>query len=208
MHERNLINCQHRIPTKNLKSKRPYHLPLEDILSVMGQIGSIGTAIGTIGLVVLFWMTIKQLEETVKLTRIQSQYRFRPWVGPISSIEHMSTTPDGKEQFSITVKNYGEIPSSNVTAKFMMKNELLKRDAIKLDGISSFSLGPLLPNMEKRYWFFIDSDMIQKAKNGNAQIFTLLYFQYEHHSGNSGYGLSSRFDGATNSFVHTDMWID
>jgi hypothetical protein len=181
---------------------------LDDLLSVVGQIGSIGTAIGTIALVLLFWKTIKQLDETVKLSRIQSNYRFRPWVGPISSIEHISATHDGKEQFSITVKNYGEIPSSNVIAKFVMKNELLKRDVLKMNGISSFSLGPLLPNMEKRYWFFIDSDMIQKAKNGNAKIFTLLYFQYEHHGGNSGYGLSSRFDGVTNSFVHTDMWID
>lgn len=120
----------------------------------------------------------------------------------------MSTTQDGKEQFSITVKNYGEIPSSNVIAKFVMKNELLKRDALKLDGTTSFNLGPLLPNMEKRYWFFIDSDMIQKARNSNTQIFTLLYFQYDHHGGSSGYGLASRYDGSMNSFVHIDMWID
>jgi len=44
--------------------------------------------------------------------------------------------------------------------------------------------------------------------SGNAKIFTLLYFQYEHHVRNSWYGFSSSFDGVTNSFVHTDMWID
>jgi hypothetical protein len=62
--------------------------------------------------------------------------------------------------------------------------------------------------MEKRYWFFIDSDLIQKVRTENAQVFTLVYFQYEHIGGNSGYGLISRYDRISNSFVHMDMWID
>jgi hypothetical protein len=178
-----------------------------DMLTVIGQVGSIGTAIGTIALVFLFWKTIQQLEETVKLSRIQSNYRFRPWVGPLNRIEFLSSK-DGRDQFSITIKNYGEIPSSTVTAKYLLKNELPKREMLKQDNVTSFNLGPLLPNMEKRYWFFIESDLIQKAKEGKTQIFTLLYFQYEHLGGNSGYGLISRFDGVSNSFVHVDMWID
>lgn len=178
-----------------------------ELLTVIGQVGSIGTAIGTLALVILFWKTIQQLEETVKLSRIQTNYRFRPWIGPFTSIAFISSK-DGRDQFSITIKNYGEIPSSSVIAKYLMKNELPKREIIKSDEVTSFSLGPLLPNMEKRYWFFIESDLIQKAKEGKIQIFTLLYFQYEHLGGNSGYGLISRFDGPSNSFVHVDMWID
>ena len=177
-----------------------------DILTVLGQIGSIGTAIGTIALVFLFWRTIQQLEETVKVSRIQSQYRFRPWVGPSGRIEFM-TRSDGKEQFSITVKNYGEIPSTSVVAKYLMKTEAPKRDMLDSKDVTSFNLGPLLPNMEKRYWFFVDSDLIQKAKEDSG-VFILLYFQYEHHGGKSGYGLISRFDGTSHSFVHVDMWID
>jgi hypothetical protein len=178
-----------------------------DLVTILSIIGSVGTAIGTITLVFLFWKTIKQLEETVKLSKIQANYRFRPWVGPFNHIEFLSSKND-KDQFCITIKNYGEIPSSGVTAKYLMKNELPNREMLKSDGLASFNLGPLLPNMEKRYWFFIDSDLIQKAKAGNAQVFTLIYFQYEHIGGNSGYGLISRFDGTSNSFVHTDMWID
>ena len=178
-----------------------------DLLTVIGQIGSIGTAIGTIALVFLFWKTIQQLEETVKLSKIQANYRFRPWIGPFNHIEFLSTQ-DGKDQFSITVKNYGEIPSSSVTARYVMKNELLKREMSKSDDLTVFNLGPLLPNMEKRYWFFIDSDLVRKAKGGTAHVFILLYFQYEHLGGNSGYGLISRYDNTTNSFVHVDMWID
>jgi len=179
-----------------------------DLLTVIGQLGSVGTAIGTIALVFLFWKTIKQLEETVKLSRIQANYRFRPWIGPFNRVEFLSRTKEGQDQFSITVKNYGEIPSSSVIAKYLLKNDLPKREELRSPEATSFNLGPLLPNMEKRYWFFIDSDLIQKAKEGKAQVVILLYFQYEHLGRNSGYGLISRYDGATNSFVHVDMWID
>ncbi len=177
-------------------------------LTTIEQLSAIGTAVGTIALVFLFWKTIKQLEETVKLSRIQSIHRFRPWIGPSNSIEFMSTNQD-RQQFSITLKNYGEIPASNVVAMSMMKNEMMTRDTLKnSNGADSFNLGPLLPNMEKRYWFFIDSDLVQKAKDGNAQIFISLYFAYEHPGGKSGYGMVSQFEPKINGFVHKDMWVD
>lgn len=177
-------------------------------LTTIEQLSSIGTAVGTIALVFLFWKTIQQLQETVKLSRIQSIHRFRPWIGPLNSIEFMSTN-QGRQQFSITLKNYGEIPASNVVAMFMMKNEKMTRDALKnSNGTDNFNLGPLLPNMEKRYWFFIDSDLVQKAKDGNAQIFISLYFAYEHPGGKSGYGMVSQFEPKINGFVHKDMWVD
>ncbi len=177
-------------------------------LTTLEQLSSIGTAVGTIALVFMFWKTIRQLEETVKLSRIQSVHRFRPWVGPINNIESMSTS-QGRQQFSITLKNYGEIPASNVIAMFMMKNETMTRNELKnSNGADSFNLGPLLPNMEKRYWFFIDSDLIKKANDGNAQIFISLYFSYDHPGGKSGYGMISHFNTKTNGFVHKEMWVD
>ena len=86
----------------------------------------------------------------------------------------------------------------------MYKRQVLKSS----DGIDKFSLGPLLPNMEKRYWFFIDSGAMQKAKDGNIQIFVALYFPYEFAGGRSGYGMISHFDTNANAFVHKDMWVD
>jgi hypothetical protein len=173
----------------------------------MGQLGSIGTAIATIALVFLFWKTIKQLDETVRLSKIQSNYRFRPWIGPINSIQHMSSA-DGKEQYSITIKNYGEIQSPSVIVKFLTRIEPIKREMMESGNTETFNLGPLLPNMEKRYWFYIDSSTVQKAKSGDLQVYTLIYFQYEHHNGTSGYGAISRFDSGMNTFLHTDMWVD
>ena len=194
--------------TANLNNQIFYQPLLDDILTVLGQIGAIGTAIGTIALVFLFWKTIKQLEETVKLSKIQSNYRFRPWIGPLNSIQFISTN-ESRDQFSITIKNYGEIPASNVDARFTMDTKPFTKEIIKKTELfSNFSLGPLLPNMEKRYWFHIESDLIKKVKNGTGQVFITLYFTYEHHGGNSCYGTISQYDGATNAFIHKEMWID
>jgi len=180
---------------------------VDDILNTIGQVGSIGTAIGTIALVILFWKTIQQLEETVKLSRIQANYRFRPWIGPSGKVELISDS-GGKHHFSITVKNYGEIPSASVNAKYAMSSTPLSKDILKSDSVTTFNLGPLLPNMEKRYWFFIDSDLVKKSQSGDNQIFILLYFTYEHLGGTSGYGTLSQYDNTTNGFIHKDMWID
>lgn len=181
---------------------------MEDVLTIIGEVGAIGTAIATIALVFLFWKTVKQLEVTVKLSKIQANYRFRPWIGPFNNIQFMSTS-NNRDQFSITMKNYGEIPASNVIAKFTMSTEPFTKEIIKKSELfTSFNLGPLLPNMDKRYWFFIDSDLINKAKNGTGQVFIALYFTYEHPGGNSGYGIISQYDGTTNTFIHKEMWID
>ena len=69
-------------------------------------------------------------------------------------------------------------------------------------------LGPLLPNMEKRYWIFIDSDLIQKGKSGTSQLYTFVYFSYEFEGGKSSYGMISEYNPRTGIFVHKDMWVD
>ncbi len=177
-------------------------------LAQLSEITSIATAVGTLALVVLFWMALKHMEETTKLSKIQLVHRFRPWIAPLTGIEEMSEK-DGRKQFAITLKNYGELPASNTATMFAIRNDLPKRDNVKKgDGLSSFNLGPLLPGMEKRYWFFVDSEQIQKTKKGETQIYIALYFSYEYPDGKSGYGMISEFDSESDMFVHKEMWVD
>ncbi len=169
---------------------------------------TVGSGIATVAVVYLLWKTVRHMEESARSSKVQVAYRFRPWVGPSSGIEFMDATPEGKQQFVIKIKNYGELPASNVTTMFIIKDEMLTRDALKnSSSLENFSLGPLLPNMEKRYWFFIDSDLMRKAKDGNTQIYIGLYFAYEFAGGRSGYGMISQFDINANTFVHKDMWV-
>ena len=176
-------------------------------LETLSQVADLGTAIATIVLVIIIWKTVAQLEETVKVSRIQITHRFRPWIGHQNKIELMSTDQD-RHQFAITLRNYGEIPSSNLLASFISKTEPIPKELAKKSNSNTFNLGPLLPNMEKRYWFFVDSDLIQKAKDGKDQLFISLYFSYEHPTGKSGYGLVSHFDAKADAFVHNEMWLD
>ncbi|MFQ5941889.1 MAG: hypothetical protein ACE5KA_09360 [Nitrososphaerales archaeon] len=167
----------------------------------------IAEGIATVAVVFFLWRAVTQMNANVEFNKIQVQHRFRPWVGPCSGIEFLSTN-SGKEQFAIRIRNFGELPASGVKALSVLKEEKPTREVLKADGVSSFNLGPLLPNMEKKYWIFIDSDLMRKAKANSTQIFVALYFAYEFPGVSAGYGMISQFDAAANTFVHKEMWVD
>lgn len=169
--------------------------------------GSIATAVATVALVFLLYRTVKQLEATVEVSRIQTEYRFRPWIGHVGAIKKIEDSMNENRQFDITIKNFGELPASKVTVKFVMSKNILKRNEIKTRQ-NQFDLGPMLPNMEKHYWFFIPSDVWKKAEEGKERLFTGLFFNYLASGKESGYGMISEYDPSSHNFVHKDMWID
>jgi len=176
-------------------------------LAILETVGVLGTAVATIALVILLYRTVKQLEATVKLSKIQTDYRFRPWIGPLNSIKALP--PNGQtNQYDCTIKNYGEIPAQSVTAYCKIDTTLMDRGVFKSNPGTTFNLGPLLPNMEKHYWVFIDSDLIKKAKDGSGKIFSALYFEYTVSGGKSGYGMISEYDPKNDGFIHKDMWVE
>lgn len=71
-----------------------------------------------------------------------------------------------KKQYSITLKNFGEIPSAKVVARSTFSNSALTRDVLDKGDVHEFDLGPLLPNIEKRYWILINSDIIERTIQG------------------------------------------
>jgi len=171
-------------------------------------IAAIATAIATGTLAFLLWRTIKQFEATAKLSKIETQYRFRPWIGPSNSIKKMESSINEKFQFDITIKNYGELPAQGVIVKFKLDTKMLKRDVINSDDVESLDLGPMLPNMEKHYWFFIERELCKKVQDGQGKLFTILYFEYKGYTGTSGYGMISEYNPQTKNFNHRDMWVD
>ena len=176
-------------------------------MELLTVVGSLGTAIATIILVILLWKTIKQFETTAKLSTVQMEFRFRPWIGPINSIKPMGEA-NGKNQFDVAMKNYGELPATYLKASFKMDTKMLNKEVLKSEEIEQFNLGPMLPNMEKHYWFFIDCEQIEKAKKGETKIFIALYFEYPVTQGASGYGMISEYSPKMNGFIHKDMWVD
>lgn len=172
------------------------------------QVASVIEAFATIGLVFLLWHTVKQMQHTVNLHRIQAEYHLRPWIGPQSSIKLLNQNADGRYQFDISIKNYGELPSLDVIVSYKLKNKMISRDETKQDAAHTFNLGPMLPNMEKHYWFFIDSDLIEKSREGKEDLFISLYFEYKFAEVVSGYGMISQFEPNSDGFIHKEMWVD
>ena len=172
----------------------------------------IGSFIVETAIVILLIKTVRDYAEVAKMSRLQTEQRFRPWIGPTSGIEFLRNV-DSKYQFAIAIKNFGEIPSTSVIARSYSSNRMLGRKEMlevlkEPNRLDKFVLGPLLPNMEKRYWIFLDSNLIQQAKETKSDLYTFVHFSYEFHGGTSGYGMISQFDPQTSLFVHKDMWVD
>ena len=140
----------------------------EDVynLEILVGIAHWATGIGTIVLAVALIRTFKHMEVVTEMTSIETEYRLRPWIGPTGPITKMDKSISDDCQFDITIKNYGEIPAQGVTAKFVKNNEPLSKKSFQSSDVASFNLGPVMPTMEKHYWFFINSDEWKKADSG------------------------------------------
>ncbi len=166
------------------------------------------TGIGTVVLAIALIRTFKHMEAVTKMSAIETEYRLRPWIGPTGPIKKMEESISDDCQFDITIKNYGELPATSVTAKFVKSTKPLTRESFQSNSVSSYDLGPVMPTMEKHYWFFIDSETWKKADSGSESLYTGLYFEYNHAEKKSGYGMLSEYNSTTKNFVHKDMWIE
>ncbi len=171
-------------------------------------LGSFGTTGATIALVIMLYKAFKQMKSSVTLAQIQTEYQFRPWIGTSQRFERIEPSINDQIQFEVVVKNFGELPASAVTAKFVSDNKMVDRQTVISESASKFVLGPMLPTMEKRYWFFIDQDRWKKVLDGQESLFTGVYFEYQANSQSNGYGIISEYVPASKNFVHSDMWID
>ncbi len=180
-------------------------------LSVINEYFEIIAVFLEAGVVLLLWKTVRDFSELAKVSKLQTEVRFRPWVGPSGGFELLSDDID-KKQYSIAMKNFGEVPASNVivtcTISDTKPDKLTPMDKSKNNGNNQFHIGPLLPGMEKRYWVFIENERYRKTMEGVSNIFIFIYFSYVYSGGKSGYGMISQLDSKTNNFVHREMWID
>lgn len=180
-------------------------------LTVINEYFEIIAVFLEMAVVVLLYKTVKDFAELAKVSKLQTQVRFRPWVGPSGGFEFLRDDND-KKQYSIAMKNFGEVPSTNVIVTSVISDTKPDKSSAletsKQQGASEFHIGPLLPGMEKRYWVFIDNERYRKTMDGTSNLFIFIYFTYHYSGGKSGYGMISELDSKTNNFVHREMWID
>ena len=190
----------------NVSNENPFSIiVLKDYFEIAGVFLDLGV-------ILLLWKTVKDFAELAKVSKLQTEVRFRPWVGPNGGFELLRE--DGqKKQFSITMKNFGEVPASNVIVTCTITDSMPDKLSFmnhnyKSESKNQFQLGPLLPGMEKKYWVFIENERYRKTMEGTSNIFIFIYFLYLFSGGKSGYGMISQLDSKTNNFVHKEMWID
>ena len=178
-------------------------MPLEILVTIAHWLTGLSTVVLTIAL----FMTFRHLEASTKMSKIETEYRLRPWIGPITGIKRMDNSINGDLQFSITIKNFGDLPANYVKAKSIVSATPLTKESLK-QPMSEFNLGPVLPHMEKSYLFFIKPDMWKKVTDDNDPLYVALYFEYPSLTGSNGYGSVSEYNKTSQIFIHKDMWLD
>lgn len=182
---------------------------LESVISTLEKYVAVVAGIAEIGVVILLYKTVKDFAELAKVSKLQTEVRFRPWIGPSGTISKVGDDGNSnRHQYAITLKNFGEVPSSTVIAMSSISVSLPTREIFKKSSVLKFNLGPLLPNMEKKYWIFLDQDLTNKTQAGRSDIFLALCFTYEYAGGKSAYGMISQFDIKNDVFIHRDMWLE
>ena len=173
-------------------------------LEFFATIGHIMTGIGTITLAILLYGTFKHMNAATRATEIQTEYKFRPLVGPTGVIRKISSDEE-KTRIEITIKNFGDLPATNVSVYSISKLTQVSKEEVRSS--NKIDLGPVLPNMEKHYWFDIDNIIIDGAKKANGKISSGLLFEYPLAFGKSEYGMISEINPENFGFVHKDMWV-
>jgi hypothetical protein len=191
----------------NVSNENPFSIiVLKDYFEIAGVFLDVG-------ILLLLWKTVKDFSELAKVSKLQTEVRFRPWVGPSSGYELIMEDND-KKQYSIALKNFGEIPATSVAVTCLItdlmpdKLSFLNSNKDNNESKNQFQLGPLLPGMEKRYWIFIENERYLQAVEGTSNLFIFIYFSYIFSGRKSGYGMISQLDNKTTKFVHKEMWID
>ena len=177
-------------------------------MSELDFILNIAFIIGSFGLVtwLYFWSrNIRNVRITIHLTELQ----VRPWVGPVDSgIVLKSTSSEGKEKYIIKIKNFGMTKTKNVTANFIIQDHKFNRENVIDSPNDRLDLGPLHPEMEKDYWFYVDSDTMQQARINHSQIFVGIHISYEAQEDSNGYGLMYQYNNQTDVFDRIETWDD
>jgi uncharacterized repeat protein (TIGR01451 family) len=200
------IRAENATDGSNENNENPYSLlVIKDYFEIAGVFLDVGV-------ILLLWKTVKDFAELAKVSKLQTEVRFRPWVGPNGGFELLREDGQNK-QYSITMKNFGEVPASNVMVTCTIADSMPDKLSFlnhnnNSESKNQFQIGPLLPGMEKRYWVFIENERYRSAMEGTSNIFIFIYFVYLFSGGKSGYGMISQLDSKTNNFVHKEMWID
>lgn len=124
--------------------------------------------------------------------------------GPTGAIQQLGKDAK-KTRIEITIKNFGDLPATNVAVYSLAKTTDVKKEELRSS--PKVDLGPVLPNMEKHYWFDIPNEVIDEAIKSKTKISGGLVFEYPLSYGNSEYGMISEIDPETFKFVHKEMWV-
>ena len=76
------IRAENATDASNENNENPYSIVvIKDYFEIMGVFLDIGV-------ILLLWKTVKDFAELAKVSKLQTEVRFRPWVGPAEGLNY------------------------------------------------------------------------------------------------------------------------
>jgi len=174
-----------------------------DLLHLIEQIATILGMFALVGMAVLVSMEISHGKIHNKIEKLSGN----PSIGAINNTL-FGTKLNNKEKFIIKLKNFGETPAKAVTVYFTLQNKTPTKEKLYDNKENDLDLGPMLPFMEKSYWFYMDSDEMQKVRKNEEQNYACFFISYESEDRKYQYGIVYKYDSHEDGFVKTEIWED
>ncbi len=181
--------------------------PFQDLLLSYGAIISavIGGATVT-GLFVTKYSADKQTSEMKKQTHL-NEVKFsllnRPWIGSHENLKFEDS------QLVLSYANYGQLPTTNTKAQFLISGTKITRMHLHLSGvIQTLELGTLMPTMKQNLVMLTTNEQHQQAISG-GEFYVGIRILYSYIGGMHGeYGVIYYYNPAGNLFLISEEWTD
>jgi len=156
---------------------------------------------------ILIWQSImlqSQLETQQKQTAIlerQFAEKDRPWI----SILEFSEYSENKIQYRYT--NFGNIPNTNGTVLVKAAQFPFTKNDLQSTGEQGTKIGVILPNQHKNHQILASTDLILKAKSGEAPLYFGILIKYDYLEGKHGeFGAIVQYSTNVKDFIILDNW--
>ena len=83
---------------------------------------------------ILLYKTVKDFAELAKVSKLQTEVRFRPWIGPSGGILRMAGKNDTTQyQYAIALKNYGEVLHMQLPHYPLFRFQCLRENSLRMN---------------------------------------------------------------------------
>ncbi|HEV2192548.1 MAG TPA: hypothetical protein VGR54_02890 [Nitrosopumilaceae archaeon] len=181
--------------------------PFSDLLLFYGMIISAVIGISTVTALLLTRHSAAQqtgeLKKQTHLNEVKFSLLNRPWIGSHENLKFETS------QLVLSYTNYGQLPTTNTKAQFLISSTKISRMHLHVSGIiQTLELGTIMPTVKQNLVMLTTDEQYKQATSG-GEFYVGVRILYSYTGGIQGeYGVIYYYNHAANLFLISEEWTD